>query len=155
MASPLNVDGKRSVIYESKHEMQQIFHMRMQAAPEGQQRILLVDDEPGLRMVVESEIARAGYAIESISNGLEAIARLSKDRFDLAILNVNLPGKSGIEVLQFIRERQLPTRVLMITGLETLPLAIKAVRMGANDYIPKPFDGGYLLTAVRTVLRQK
>ncbi len=129
--------------------------MNTEATTEKQKRILIVEQEPGLRMVVESEIARAGYAVESISNGLDAIARLSRDKFDLAILDVNLPGKSGVEVLRFIRDKQLPTRVLMITGFDTLSTAIKAVRMGADDYVPKPFDGGYLLTMVRTVLRQK
>ncbi|MEK7250480.1 MAG: response regulator, partial [Bacteroidota bacterium] len=103
-------------------------------------RILVVEDEPGLRMVVESEIARAGYDVQSVVNGLDAIARLSKDKFDLAILDVTLPGKSGIEVLQFIRDRRMPTKVIMITGMEGLSVAIKAVKLGANDYIPKPFD---------------
>lgn len=124
------------------------------ATTEKQKRVLVVEDEPGLRMVVESEIARAGYAVESISNGLDAIARLSKEKFDLVIVNVNLPGKSGMEVLQYIREKRLPTRVLMITGIDTLPIAIKAVRHGADDYIPKPFDAAYLLSMVRTVLRR-
>jgi len=127
----------------------------MNTEAEKQKRILIVEQEPGLRMVVESEIARAGYAVESISNGLDAIARLSRDKFDLAILDVNLPGKSGVEVLQYIRDKKLSTRVLMITGFDTLSTAIKAVRLGADDYVPKPFDGGYLLTMVRTVLRQK
>ncbi len=129
--------------------------MNTETTTEKQKRILVVEDEPALRIVVESEISRAGYAVESLSNGLDAIARLSRDKFDLAILDINLPGKTGIEVLQFIRDKHIPTRVLMITGFDTLPLAIKAVRMGADDYIPKPFDGGYLVTSIRTVLRQK
>ncbi len=128
--------------------------MNTETSTEKQKRILVVEDEPALRIVMESEIARAGYAVESISNGLDAIARLSRDKFDLAILDINLPGKTGIEVLQFIRDKRLPTRTLMITGFDTLPTAIKAVRMGADDYVPKPFDGGYLVACVRTVLRK-
>ena len=116
-------------------------------------KILVADDEPGLRMVVESEIARAGYSVVCLSNGVEAISRLSKERYDLAILDINLPGKSGLEVLKFIRDKNLSTRVLMITGFDSLSNAIKAVRMGADDYIPKPFDGGYLLASVRSVMR--
>ncbi|HXG00336.1 MAG TPA: response regulator [Bacteroidota bacterium] len=127
----------------------------MQNSSERQQKILVVDEEPGLRLVVESEVARAGYAVQCLSNGLDAISRLSKERFDLAILGINLPEKSGLEVLKYIREKHLPTRVLMITGFDTLPAAIKAVRMGADDFIPKPFDGGYLLTVVRNVLKHK
>lgn len=118
-------------------------------------KILVVEDEQGLRMVVESEIGRAGYDVESVANGLDAIARLSKEKFDLTILDVTLPGKSGLEVLQFIRDRQMRTRVIMITGMEGLSVAIKAVKLGADDYIPKPFDAEYLLTSVRTVLRQR
>lgn len=128
--------------------------MNTETSTEKQKRILVVEDEPALRIVMESEIARAGYAVESISNGLDAIARLSRDKFDLAILDINLPGKTGIEVLQFIRDKRLPTRTLMITGFDTLSTAIKAVRMGADDYVPKPFDGGYLVACVRTVLRK-
>ena len=118
-------------------------------------KVLVVEDEQGLRMVVESEIARAGYDVESVTNGLEAIGRLSRDRFDLAILDVALPVKSGMEVLQFIRDRQMRTRVIMITGMEGLTVAIKAVKLGAADYIPKPFDPEYLLNSVRTVLGQR
>ncbi|MBI5474017.1 MAG: response regulator [Ignavibacteriae bacterium] len=118
-------------------------------------RILVVEDEPGLRMVVESEIARSGYDVVSVANGLDAIAKLSKEKFDLAILDVTLPGKSGIEILQFIHEKRINTRVIMLTGMEGLSVAIKAVKLGADDYIPKPFDAEYLLTSVRTVLRLK
>lgn len=122
---------------------------------ENSKRILVVEDEPGLRMVVESEVARAGYDVGSVSNGLDAIAKLSKEKFDLTILDVTLPGKSGLEVLKFIRERHLATRVIMLTGMEGLPIAIKAVKLGADDYIPKPFDAAYLLTSIRTVLKQR
>ena len=122
---------------------------------ENSKRILVVEDEQGLRMVVESEIVRAGYEVVSVSNGLDAIARLSKEKFDLAILDVILPGKSGLEVLQFMRERRLPTRVIMLAGMDGLSIAIKAVKLGADDYLPKPFDAGYLLTSIRTVLKQR
>ena len=120
---------------------------------EASKHILIVEDEPGLRMVVESEIARAGFAVTSVNNGLDAMAKLSKERFDLAILDVTLPGKSGMEVLQFIRNRRLQTRVIMLTGMEGLSVAIKAVKLGADDYIPKPFDAEYLLMSIRTVLK--
>lgn len=118
-------------------------------------RILVVEDEQGLRMVVESELQRAGYDVASTTNGLDAIARLSREKFDLAVLDVTLPGKSGIEVLQFIRDRQMPTKVIMVTGMEGLSVAIKAVKLGANDYIPKPFDAEYLLTSIKMVLKQR
>ncbi len=122
---------------------------------ENSKRILVADDEPGLRMVVESELARAGYDVASVTNGIDAVARLVKEHFDLTILDVSLPGKSGLEVLHFIREKRLPTRVIMLAGIEGIPAAIKSIRMGAADYIPKPFDAGYLLTSIRTVLKQR
>lgn len=115
-------------------------------------KVLVAEGEQGLRMVVESELSRAGYDVESVTSGLDAIARLSKDKFDLALLDVALPGKSSIEVLQFIRDRQMRTRVILLTGMDTLPTAIKAVKLGAADYIPKPFDAEYLLYNVKTVL---
>ncbi len=122
---------------------------------ENSKRILVAEDEPGLRMVVESEIVRAGYDVVSANNGLDAIARLSKEKFDLTILDVSLPGKTGLEVLRFIREKQIGTRVIMLAGMEEISAAIKAVKMGADDYIPKPFDAEYLLTLVRTVLKKR
>jgi len=118
-------------------------------------KVLLVEDEQGLRMVVESELQRAGYDVHAIANGLDAIAKLSRDRFDLAVLDVTLPGKSGIEVLQFIRDRRMSTKVIMLTGMEGLSIAIKAVKLGADDYIPKPFDAEYLLTSIKMVLKQR
>ncbi|MBX2990424.1 MAG: response regulator [Bacteroidetes bacterium] len=135
--------------------MQQELQKGRSGATESSRRILLVEDEQGLRMVVESELARAGYSVEVLGNGLDAIARLSKERFDLAILDVALPGKSGLEVLQFIRDRQMRTRVIMITGIEGLSAAIKAMKRGASDYIPTPFDAEYLLSSVKAVLREK
>jgi two-component system, OmpR family, response regulator len=118
-------------------------------------RLLVVEDEPGLRMVVQSELQRAGYEVDALTSGLEAIARLSKERYDLVVLDVTLPGKSGIEVLQYIRDKRMPTRVIMMTGMEGLSVAIKAVKLGADDYIPKPFDAEYLLTSIKMVLRQR
>ena len=118
-------------------------------------KVLVVEDEPGLRMIVESELTRAGYHVEAISSGVEAIAFLLRNRYDLAILDIALPGKSGIELLQFIRDRNMPTRVILLTTMEGLPAAIKAVRLGADDYVPRPFDAEYLLNAVRMVLRLK
>ena len=120
---------------------------------ENSKRILVAEDEPGLRMVIESEIARAGFDVGSVTNGLDAIAKLSKEKFDLTILDVALPGKTGLEVLRFIREKHISTRVIMLTGMESISVAIKAVKLGADDYIPKPFDAEYLLTLVRTVLK--
>ncbi len=106
-------------------------------------------------MVLESEIARAGYDVGSVNNGIDGIARLSKEKFDLAILDVMLPGKTGLEVLKFIRERHLATRVIMLAGMEGMTIAIKALKLGADDYLPKPFDAQYLLTSIRTVLKQR
>ncbi len=122
---------------------------------ENSKRILVAEDEPGLRMVVESELTRAGYEVGTVNNGLDAISKLSKEKFDLAILDILLPGKSGLEVLQFIRHRRLATRVIMLAGMEGISAAIKAIKLGADDYLPKPFDAQYLLTSIRTVLKQR
>ena len=118
-------------------------------------RILVVEDEPGLRMVVQSELQRTGYEVDALNSGTDAVVRLSKERYDLVVLDVTLPGKSGLEVLQYIRDKRMPTRVITMTGMEGLSVAIKAVKLGADDYIPKPFDAEYLLTSIKMVLRQR
>lgn len=116
-------------------------------------RIVVVEEDLGLRMVIESELVRAGYHVELIANGIEAIAKLSRDRYDLAIFDAALSGKSGMELLQFVRDRRMQTRVIMLTGIDALPIANRAMKLGADDFIPKPFDAAYLLHAVKTVLR--
>jgi DNA-binding response OmpR family regulator len=118
-------------------------------------RILVVEEDLGLRMVIESELVRAGYHVELIASGIEAIVKLSRDRYDLAIFDATLPGKSGMELLQFVRDRRMQTRVIMLTGMDALTTANRAMKCGADDFIPKPFDAEYLLHAVRMTLRMK
>jgi DNA-binding response OmpR family regulator len=123
--------------------------------PELKKRILVVEEDLGLRMVIESELVRAGYHVELVASGIEAIAKLSKDRYDLAIFDALLPGKSGLELLQFVRDRRMQTRVIVLTGMDALSTANRAMKLGADDFIPKPFDAEYLLHAVKMALWQK
>lgn len=118
-------------------------------------RILVVEEEPGLRMVVQSELQRAGYHVDALASGNDATARLSRERYDLVVLNVILPDKSGLDILNFMKERRVSGKIIMIAGMEGTSLAIKALRHGADDFIPKPFDAGYLLRTIRTVLRER
>lgn len=118
-------------------------------------KILVIEEEPGLRMVVQSELQRAGYHVDALTNGAEATARLSRERYDLVVMNVLLPDKSGLEILNFMKEKRVPGKVIMIAGMDGTSLAIKALKHGADDFIPKPFDAEYLLRTISTVLQDK
>ena len=102
-------------------------------------KILVVDDEPGMREFLEIMLSKEGYNVSVASNGEEAIQMLGKDEYDLAIVDIQMPGINGIEVLKSTREDYPETTVIMITAFASHESAIDAMKLGAYDYITKPF----------------
>ncbi|MGD8384665.1 MAG: sigma-54 dependent transcriptional regulator [Lysobacterales bacterium] len=103
-------------------------------------RILIVDDE---EIVVRSCVRILGtetYSIDSAGNGLEALEKIGEKDYDMLILDVKMPKMNGIEVLQRVKETHPDIDVIMITGLNQIELAVQAMKLGAFDYLPKPFD---------------
>lgn len=101
--------------------------------------LLVVDDEPGMREFLEIMLRKEEYNVKVASNGEEAIEMLQKEPFDLAIVDIQMPGISGIEVLKNSRENHPKTTVIMITAFASHESAIEAMKLGAYDYITKPF----------------
>lgn len=114
--------------------------------------ILFVDDDAELRQLVSTQLGEAGYLVEESGDGSDAIRKLQNSVFDVVLLDIMLPGVSGIDVLKFMRDHDLPSRIIMITGLTGLSFAVRSITLGADDYITKPYTMEYLLSSIRRVI---
>ena len=111
-------------------------------------RILVVDDEAPVREVLAEYFATEGYTVESAGSGLEALTVIRGGRADLVLLDVRMPGLDGVQVLRRIRELDEHVPVIMVTANEDVGLAKETLKLGAFDYVAKPFDFDYLDRAV-------
>lgn len=116
--------------------------------------ILVVDDEDALRTVLGGELASEGYEVRTAADGDEAISELDKAPFDLVLLDIKMPRLNGFEVLKFIKERHEKTKVVMLTGFADLKNAIESKKLGADDFVSKPYDLVDLLTTIERVLSE-
>lgn len=119
--------------------------------------ILLIEDEDSIRRVLKKVLQEdnQSYIFTEATDGQEGISTLKKQEFDLILCDIKMPKKDGIEVLDFIRNHTPRTPVVMISGHGNLETAVKAMRMGAFDYISKPPDLNHLLSTVRSALQSK
>jgi len=118
-------------------------------------RILLVEDEPGVRLTVEDRLKSEGYAVECAVDGDEGSKRATNEPFDLVILDVMLPKRSGFDVCRDIRQRGLNTPVLMLTARTQVTDRVVGLKLGADDYLMKPFAMAELLARIEARLRRK
>lgn len=114
-----------------------------------EQSVLVVDDEAGMRSFLQRALAERCGAVESTGSVEEAESMLARAHFDLIILDIALPGKSGVEWLIELRERGFPGDVVLITAYADLETAINALRAGASDFLLKPFSVAQMLNAVK------
>jgi len=117
--------------------------------------ILVVDDEAGVRASLAGILGDEGYAVTAVESGEAALLALEDRRHDLVLLDVWLPGTDGLEVLRRIRERDAELPVVVISGHGTIETAVKAVRLGAQDFVEKPLSLEKTVLAVRNALRQR
>ncbi len=101
-------------------------------------RILVVDDELSLRQMLTIFLRKADYEVETANNGLEALERLQREPFDLVLTDVRMPRMGGLDLLDVIRERDIPVQVIVMTAYSTTETALEAMRKGAYDYVIKP-----------------
>ena len=125
-------------------------------APTGGERILVVDDEPDIVALVVYHLAKAGFRISTASNGADALRLAQQDRPALIVLDLMLPGMSGLEVLEQLRadESGQDIAVLLLTARRDEPDRIKGLSSGADDYLTKPFSPQELVLRVRNILRR-
>jgi DNA-binding response OmpR family regulator len=123
----------------------------------GPGKILVVDDDPGNREVLEELLRMRGYAVVTAASGYEALELVKADPPDLVLLDVNMPGLSGYEVCQKLREN--PTThllpVVIVTALEGQEEKIRAIEAGADDFLNKPINPPELVARVKSLLRIK
>jgi DNA-binding response OmpR family regulator len=118
------------------------------------ERILLVDDERAIVDAVGYALRSEGYEVETSENGERALARAVEDGFDLVVLDLRLPGLSGIEVCRRLRERSdIP--ILMLTARDAEVDRVLGLESGADDYVTKPFSMAELISRVRSILRRR
>ena len=125
---------------------------RAAMAPE--RRILLVDDEPGLRRTLSDRLSKEGYAVETAANGALALELARKSHFDLIILDLNLPAKDGLQVCHELRREGQNVAVLMLTARDSIADKITGLKSGADDYMTKPFESAELLARIEALLRR-
>jgi two-component system alkaline phosphatase synthesis response regulator PhoP len=117
-------------------------------------RILLVEDEPGLVLTLSDLLEAEGYAVETANDGNTGLAKATGEAFDAIILDVMLPGKSGFDVCRDIRSRGSDVAILMLTAKTQVIDRVVGLKLGADDYLTKPFDPSELLARVEALLRR-
>jgi two-component system, OmpR family, alkaline phosphatase synthesis response regulator PhoP len=118
------------------------------------QRILLVEDEPGLVLTLSDRLEAEGYTVETRQDGDAGLEAALTGGFDLIILDWMLPRKTGLDVLQALREPGIATPVLMLTARGQVSDKVSGLRTGADDYLTKPFDMAELLARIDALLRR-
>ena len=118
-------------------------------------RLLLVEDEPGLRLTLSDRLASEGYSVETASDGEEALTRATGASYDLIVLDVMLPRQSGLDVCRTLRQRGITTPVLMLTAKGQVADKVVGLKLGADDYLSKPFETIELLARLEALLRRR
>ena len=118
-------------------------------------RVLIADDEKNLREVLQAELAADGFHACEAENGQQALAQLQEQEFDVMVLDLNMPGLGGIEVLERMKALDLPTEVVVLTANATVATAVEAMKLGAYEYLTKPFDLDTLVTIVERAYEKR
>src|SRR5918992_1173186 len=117
--------------------------------------ILIVDDEPGVRSALTGVLKDEGYDVEAVDSGEACLERLGRQTYDLVVLDIWLPGMDGLATLSRMRERQIETQVVIISGHGNIESAVRAIKMGAFDFVEKPLSLEKTVLVVRNALRQR
>jgi len=114
--------------------------------------ILIVDDEEDMRWLLSNILRAEGFAVEQAADGQKTLEYLRGKLPDLILLDLKMPGMDGLEVLRYIKEQNLPTPVIMLTAHGDIPSSVKAMKLGAYDFLTKPFDNNQLVFTIRRAL---
>ncbi len=117
--------------------------------------ILIVDDEPGVRSALSGVLRDEGYQVDAVDSGEACLDRLARAAYDVVLLDVWLPGADGLATLERMRERQVDAPVIMISGHGSIESAVRAIKLGAFDFIEKPLSLEKTVLVVRNALRQR
>ena len=117
-------------------------------------RILLVEDEPGLIMTLTDRLSSEGFAVETAQDGDEGFGRASSEPFDLLILDVMLPKRNGFDICRDLRQAGISTPVIMLTARGQVVDKVVGLKLGADDYVTKPFEMVELLARIEALFRR-
>ena len=118
-------------------------------------KLLIAEDEKNLGLVLQKEMSRLGHQVTLVHDAEAAIKTAREAEFDVALLDIMMPGRSGLEVLRELRQQDQPPEVLMMTGHATVETALQAMKLGAYDYLTKPFSFAVLLARLRAASRRQ
>ena len=113
--------------------------------------ILLVDDEPSIRLAIGDALTRAGHRVVRANDGVEATEKCTKQVFDLVITDVSMPEMDGMTLLREVRTLSPTTDVVVMTAFSSVPNVVQAFKLGADEYLTKPFTEEELLTRIGTI----
>lgn len=118
------------------------------------ERVLIIEDEPGLVLTLTDRLTSEGYFVDSAADGEEGLRRAAGETYDLVILDIMLPGKSGFEVCRELRRRDILTPILMLTARGDVADKVVGLKIGADDYLTKPFETIELLARIEALFRR-
>ena len=118
-------------------------------------KLLIIEDEPDMRNALKKGFIKKGYMVDTAEDGEEGSYLALVNTYDVIVLDLNLPGKDGLEILQEIRDRSKTQRVIILSARSSVPDKITGLDMGANDYLAKPFDFMELEARVRSLARRE
>lgn len=118
-------------------------------------KILIVDDDPDIREVMHDRLKAMGFEVVEAANGEQALIRLRDDSPAITLLDLQMPKKSGLEVLKAIQDEGLETTTIVMTAYGTIDKAVEAMRAGAYDFLAKPFSPGHLEVVIGKALERE
>lgn len=119
-----------------------------------EKRLLLVEDEPGLQLALSDRLTAEGYTVETAGDGNTAVTRATGEPFDVILLDVMLPGRDGFDVAKTLRQQGIQTPILMLTARSQVVDRVVGLKLGADDYLTKPFETIELLARIEALLRR-
>src|ERR1051325_4261170 len=117
-------------------------------------RVLIIEDEPGLILTLTDRLRKEGFSIDTAVTGDEALQKAAANSYDLFLLDVMLPGKDGWAVCRALRTARFQTPVMMLTARGEVADKVKGLKLGADDYLTKPFEMAELLARIEALLRR-
>jgi two-component system response regulator AtoC len=118
-------------------------------------KVLIADDDKNLRKVLVNELSDEGFDVDETDNGMKTIDLLEKNEYDVLLLDLNMPGLNGMEVLDKIKDAEIPTEVVILTAYATVSTAVEAMKLGAYDYLTKPFQIEELIAVINKAYEKK
>ncbi|NLW32370.1 MAG: sigma-54-dependent Fis family transcriptional regulator [Fibrobacter sp.] len=118
-------------------------------------KILVVDDEASLRLLLSNELTRVGYVVEAVADGDSALSKLREDFFHIVLLDIVMPHTDGLEVLRTMKQEKIPSEVIILTGNATLESAISSMKLGAFEYVRKPYSLNELLIQIERAIEHQ